>query len=58
MPAPLLWWLPARRPVRNGSVAIGRYFALRELDTVLKEARRARLKVEVPWDERDAVDDV
>jgi len=27
------------------------HFALRDLDTVLKEARRARLKIETPWDD-------
>jgi hypothetical protein len=42
-------WLSSDRPVP---------FALRDLDTLLGEARRARLKVEVPWDERDAVEEV
>jgi hypothetical protein len=42
-------WLSSDRPVQ---------FALRDLDTLLGEARRARLKVEVPWDERDAVEEV
>jgi hypothetical protein len=43
-------WLSSDRPV---------HFALRELDTVLKEARRARLKIETPWDEDErGVDEV
>jgi hypothetical protein len=33
-------------------------FALRDLDTVLKEAGRTRLKVEVPWDDDEVVDPV